>query len=78
MATKSFLERRLERRHEDPEYDIEAWITGVRMPDGLVQWSVNIEGEDDCDIAAGILERAAEVLRDKSIPALTSNETDGD
>ena len=61
MATKSFLDR----RYEFPDYEIEAWITGVRMPDGMVHWSVQIEGEDDCDLAAGILERAAEVLRDK-------------
>lgn len=62
---KSFDERRLEKCHETPDYEIEAWITGVSMPDGFVQWSVQIEGEDDCDLAAGILERAAEVLRDK-------------
>ena len=61
MATKSFLER----RHESPDYDIEAWITGVRLPDGKVHWNVEIDGEDDYEFAAGILERAAEVLRDK-------------
>ena len=61
METKSFLDR----RHESPEYDIEAWITGVRLPNGKTHWNVQIEGEDDCDLAAGILERAAEVLRDK-------------
>ena len=60
---KSFIERRF----ESPEYDIEAWITGVKMPDGKVLWNVEIEGEDDYDEAAGILERAAEVLRDKTI-----------
>ena len=59
--SKSFLERRF----ESPEYDIEVWITGVRMPDGMVQWNVQIEGEDDMDAAAGILERAVKVLRDK-------------
>lgn len=58
--SKSFLDR----RHESPDYDIEAWITGVRCPDGMVHWNVEIEGEDDHDLAAGILERAAEVLRD--------------
>jgi len=59
---KSFLER----RHESPDYEIEAWITGVRHGStGLVEWNIEIEGEDDCDLAAGILERAAEVLRDK-------------
>ena len=60
---KSFLQR----RHESPDYEIEAWITGVRIPGtGDVHWSVYIEGEDDEELAAGILERAAEVLRDKS------------
>ena len=58
--SKSFLDR----RHEKPDYEIEAWITGIRMPDGMVHWSVEIEGEDDHELAAGILERAAEVLRD--------------
>ena len=60
--SKSFLER----RHASPDYDIEAWITGVKDGNtGFVHWSVYIEGEDDEDLAAGILERAAEVLRDK-------------
>ena len=62
---KSFADRRAEQRHESPDYEIEAWITGVRMPDGMVLWNVNIAGEDDCEEAAGILERAAEVLRDE-------------
>lgn len=65
MGTKSFADRRTAQRFESPDYDIEAWITGIRMPDGMVQWSVTIDGEDDEDEAAGILERAAEVLRDK-------------
>ncbi len=60
--SKSFLQR----RHESPDYEIEAWITGVRDGNtGFVHWDVYIEGEDDEDLAAGILERAAEVLRDK-------------
>ena len=60
--SKSFMERRHEK---EPDYDIEAWITGVRDgATGFVHWSVQVEGEDDCDEAAGILERAAEVLRD--------------
>lgn len=59
---KSFLER----RSETPDYDIEAWITGTLVgTTGLVEWRIHIEGEDDPDIAAGILERAVEVLRDK-------------
>ena len=52
-------------KDKTPEYDIHAWITGVMMPDGMVHWNVNIEGEDDMGKAAGILERAVEVLSDK-------------
>lgn len=59
--SRSFIERRLDK---SPDYCIEAWITGVSMPGGGVQWSVVIDGEDDPDLAAGMLERAAEVLRD--------------
>ena len=59
--SRSFIERRLDK---SPDYSIEAWITGVSMPGGGVQWSVVIDGEDDPDLAAGILERGAEVLRD--------------
>ena len=60
--SKSFLQR----RHESPDYQIEVWITGVRLGDtGRTEWDIQIEGEDDPVSAAGILERAAEVLRDK-------------
>jgi len=58
--SKSFLDR----RHESPDYDIEVWITGVLCPDGKVHWNVEVEGEDDPFEAAGILERAVEVLRE--------------
>ncbi len=55
----------MQRRLDNPDYSIEAWITGVKQGStGLVAWDVYIEGEDDCELAAGILERAAEVLRD--------------
>jgi len=58
---KSFLER----RKDKPDYEITAFITGVKLGDtGKVHWDVKIEGEDDLLEAAGILERAAEVLRD--------------
>lgn len=56
----------VDRKHKDaPTYSIEAWITGVKRPDGKVHWKVHIVGEDDAHLAAGILERAAEVLRDE-------------
>lgn len=58
---KSFLERRL----ENPDIEIEVWIRGAyHGSSGYVDWTVNVRGEDDSEIAAGILERAAEVLRD--------------
>ncbi len=60
--SKSFLERRF----ESPDYDIAAYITGVRAGNsGMVQWKVHVDGIEDEHEAAGILERAAEVLRDK-------------
>ncbi len=58
---KSFLQRRHEK---NPDYAIEVWITGVRVGGGIAHYDVHVEGEDDPDFAAGILERAAEVLRD--------------
>ena len=45
-----------------------SWITCIAVipfNDGKVEWSVYIDGEDDSELAAGILERAVEVLRDK-------------
>ncbi len=58
--SKSFLDR----RHESPNYEIEAWITGVRIPGTeKIHWYIQIEGEDDPDVGAYILEHAAEVLR---------------
>lgn len=59
FLSKSFLDR----RHEKPEYDILASITGVLLPDGQVHWHVEIDGEKRYAVAAGILENAAQVLR---------------
>ena len=55
----------MERRHKSPDYEIEAWITGVRMPNGKVYWNFEIDGAEDNEKAAGILERVVEILRDK-------------
>ena len=64
----------VDRKHKDaPTYEIEAWITGVKHPDGKVHWKVHITGEDDPDLAAGILERAAEVLRDKDCETIATS-----
>lgn len=62
---KSFRERRFEK----PLYEITAHITGVKHGDtGLIDWHVHVEGDDvDAESAAGMLERAAEVLRDETI-----------
>lgn len=54
-----------DRRMRKPDYSIVAYINGIRIPDGKVDWDVEIDGEDDKETAAGILERAAEVLRDE-------------
>jgi len=54
----------VKRKHEtQPDIEIEAWITGVRCPGRQMDWNVTVSGEDDPAEAAGILERAAEVLR---------------
>ena len=34
----------LERRHDNPDIEIEAWITGVKHGDDEVHWNVNING----------------------------------
>jgi hypothetical protein len=54
-----------DRMFKNPTYSIVATISGIRHGDtGQIMWRVEIDGEDDKDLAAGILERAAEVLRD--------------
>ena len=64
----------IQRRHkQSPDYDIEVWITGVRIPNGMCHWNVTVEGEDDNELAAEILERAAEVLRDKDCETVRSS-----
>ncbi|MBW8034106.1 MAG: hypothetical protein FVQ79_00110 [Planctomycetes bacterium] len=66
MKDKSFTQRRLEKLHEAPDYSIVAYVTGVKDGNtGMVHWQVSVEGEDDPIRAAGILERAVEVLRDE-------------
>lgn len=57
--SRSFLER----RHDAPDIDIDVWITGVRLPNGMLHLNVVVEGESDSEEAAVILERAAKVLR---------------
>jgi len=59
-VSKSFIERL---HGKNPKYDIQAYITGVEMPDGKVHWNVEIDGAEDNDMAAGILERVVKVLR---------------
>lgn len=57
--SRSFLDR----RHENPDVEIEAWITGVAHGKDGMNWNVYVNGESDCDTAAQILETAALVLR---------------
>ncbi len=62
-VSRTLLERRLDK---NPDYDLEVWIRGVTIgKTGMVHWDVTWAGEDDCDLVAGMLERAAEVLREK-------------
>lgn len=62
MAKKSFKERRFKK----PDWQITARIAGVKLgTTGETEWNIDIEGEADLETAAGILERAAEVLRIK-------------
>ncbi len=64
--SKTFAQRRHDERMKRPDYEIEVWIRGVHDPaTKLIEWDVQVEGEDSHDVAAGILERAAEVLRDR-------------
>ena len=60
MLSKSLLERRHEKR---PKFSIQANITGAALPDGIVNVSVEINGESDKLRAANILQMAADVLR---------------
>lgn len=47
-----------------PDYWINANIIGVRLGDtGKTKWDVEIDGEEDKQVAAEILEKAAYVLR---------------
>lgn len=55
-----------DRKPSDPEYDIVARVTGTRDGHGKTRWYVEVDGTDDNELAAGILERAVEVLRDNS------------
>jgi hypothetical protein len=59
---KSFLQRRF----ESPDYDLEVFITGVRLGDsGKVRWHVAYDEGYDPLLVSDILECATEVLRDK-------------
>ena len=59
---KSFLDR----KHENPDVEIEAWITGVKHGStGMMDWSVTVVGENEHVITAGISDGAAEVLRER-------------
>lgn len=59
--SKTLVERRLAKK---PDYELEVWIRGIRIGNGDAYYEVTVEGEDNPIIAAGILERAVEVLRD--------------
>ena len=58
--SKSFMQR----RHENPDYELFVYVTGVRCHDNKVHWNVVVEGEDDPEFAADIIDKAIEVLRE--------------
>ena len=60
---KDFMQRRMEQLRKGPDIYITANIAGYLQADGMLLWEVEVDGESDCILAAGILERAAAVLR---------------
>ena len=54
----------VERRHRNPDYELDVHITGVRMGStGKVHWKILLDAGTDTELAAEIFARAAEVLR---------------
>lgn len=63
MNGKSFLQRRF----ESPDYDLEVFITGIRLGDtGKVRWHVAYDEGEDPLVIADILECTVEVLRNNN------------
>ena len=61
-----------DRRHSNPDYELEAYITGVRLGDtGKVNWWIRLDEDTDKLTAAEIFEKAAEVLRAEYEPVQT-------
>ncbi len=59
----------IERRHNNPDYELDVHITGVRMGNtGKVHWKISMDKETDTELAAEILDRAAKVLRKTDVP----------
>lgn len=57
---KSFLQR----RHEKPDHEIYAHITGVKLGNtGKTEWQIEIDGTSDNLYCADILSYAAKLLR---------------
>lgn len=54
----------VEKRHENPDHELEVYITGVKLGDtGKVHWKVSYDACIEAEVAAEILDRAAKVLR---------------
>ena len=52
------------RRHANPDYEFEIYITGVRLGDtGKVNWWISLDEDIDKLLVADIFEKAIEVLR---------------
>ena len=65
----------INRRHADPDYELEAYITGVRLGNtGKVNWWISLDEDVDRLLAAQIFEKAAIVLRGNAVLRGHSNE----
>lgn len=53
----------LEKRHENPDYELDVQITGVRLPKGVINWNVHINGEHSAEAIADIFDKVSVVLR---------------
>ncbi len=53
------------RRHAKPDYELESFITGVRIGNtGKTEWHISLDEGVDKLLAAGIFEKASAILRE--------------
>ena len=69
MAAIVKVDEITKRRQAKPDYELEVYITGVRIGDsGKTQWHISLDDDVDTLQAIDILEKATEVLRTNSEP----------